>query len=461
MAQVICLAWLALALYVQAATVGWKIPMKSISENHAEDTKVRRLDSPPGKSAFFEPGDELWEVSAVVLGWLGHSPEQLEALPGRRRWSGEWMVWNVRSGMLVVRGSGADIAMIEMGLEQVHPPEVLRTKIEMGAGPGARNWFSLLSRSGEEASLELGPVNLKLTAVSSGSKGILDVNLSFAWPVEGRESKWNVETALTVLDGRRCRFVAQGRDDARQELFITVTREFGQGVPASQFRWKEEETGLVPWPESPDEVLRIALEGDRQIGVYKVSEDFLAKFGLEEGRQLPKESAPALLGLSPMEELVDIRPLLEQNGIKLKEPQSFAVFHAGSKRVVLVANELNHDLFDGIVNGNTGCLFPDLWCEVSEESGGWGLVCRSGEKARLWQSTAGVAGPGFEIVPVENPGNIFEAAYRFDILITGVPAGRVKANGVFTRDLPQIVATTKATDELEKEIALTIRYHER
>jgi hypothetical protein len=461
MARIICLAWLALALCAQAVTVGWRIPIKSISDNHAEDPKVRRLDSPPGKSAFFEAGDELWDVSTLVLGWLGHSPEVLEVSPAQRRWSGEWMVWNARSGMLVVRGPGADIAMIEMGLEQIHPPEVLRTKIDMGMGRGARSWVSLLSRSGEEASLELDQVNLKLTAVSSGSKGILDVNLSFAWPVEGKEAKWNVETALTVLDGRRSRFVAQGRDDTREELFITVTREFGQGVPASQFRWKEEKAGVIPWPESSDEVLKIALESERQIGVYKVQEDFLTRLGMEEGKELPKESAPALLGLSPVEDLVDIRPLLEQNGIKLKGPESFAVFHARSKRVVLVSNELNQDLFDVIVNGGSGCFFPDIWCEVSEESGGWGVVCRSGEKARLWQSAAGVADLGFEITPTEYPGNLFEASYQFDILISGVSAGRVKAKGVFTRDLPQIVATTKASDELEKEIALTIRYHER
>jgi hypothetical protein len=288
MARIVCLAWLALALWAQSAvTVGWKIPISSISWDYRNDDKVRKLDKPPGGSAFFEPGDEVWDVSQSVLGWLGSSPEQLETSPGRKRWSGEWMVWNARSGMLVVRGSGADIAMIELGLDQVHPPELLRTRIEMGTGPVARSSISLLSRSGEEALLEWGTTSLKLTIVSSGPKGILDATLAFAWPAEGNASCWNLQTALTVLDGQRCRLATQGGGEQRQELFITVTREIGHGIPAAEFRWKDEGTGVIPWPESADGVFRMNWAGEQQIGIFPVPADLLTKLGAAEDAELP------------------------------------------------------------------------------------------------------------------------------------------------------------------------------
>jgi hypothetical protein len=461
MARIVCLAWLVLSLCVHASTtVGWRIPIETLAPGYAESPQIHRLDSPPGESAFFETGDELWDVSKPVLQWLGTSIDALED-PDQKQWSGEWMVWNARSRMLIVRGSEADIAMIEMGLNPLHPPELLRTKIDFATAPAAGSSISVLSRSGEEASIEWDGANLKLAAISSGPRGILDVNVSLSWPADDKDSRWNLLTALTVLDGRPCRLAAQGSGDKRQELFITVSRELGPGIPAAQFRWKEEASGVSPWPEpSPEGFSRLNLDGDVQIGIYRVPVDFVAKLAGGEGKELPKMQAPAVRGLSLRFELTDVRSPLEENGIRLKGPQAFAGFHPASGRVVLITDAANHDLFDGMVNGSTGCLFPDIWCETDADSGGWGLVCRPGEESRLWKSVPGAQGPQCEIaVTNAGLGYDYDATYAFDLAAEA--GNRVASAGAFTRGVPQVVGARTLSGGGEKKITLTLRDNER
>ena len=464
MARIVCLAWLALSLCVQAVTVGWKVPISSVSGDLLNDDRVRKLEKPPGESAFFQAEDELWDVVKPVTEGLGEQTDPIDGEPGEKLWNGDWLVWNARSQMLVANGSESDIAAVEISISQGQAPELVRSRIDIeGAADGAGS-ISVLSRSGEEASVELNGVALKLTAIIGSSRGIMDESISLAWPAKDKDSRWNLVTALALFDGKRARIGAQGSGAERQEVFLTLTRELSHGVPVSEFRGKEFEKGIAPWPVplEGDLPLRVKLDGGGEVGTYEVPPDFVAKMGGEEGKlHVLRIQAPEFLRPWIRGEVIDVQALLKENGLKFDVPQAFAGFHAPSRRLLVVTDAINQDLCEAILNNRAICFFPDIWSETDLESGGWGVASRSGEKSRIWKSTANVPGPGFEIEPTTGgSGETFEASFSFDIVAGGAPVGQVKATGVFTRGVPQVIGSRSLPGGEEKKIRLTIRRDE-
>ena len=464
MARIVCLAWLALALCVQAVTVGWKIPISSLSWDYPNDDRVRKLDKPPGESAFFQAGDELWDVVKPVRERLGEQTDPIDDEPEEKLWNGDWLVWNARSQMLIACGSESDIAAVAIAISSMQAPELVRSRIDIEGASGGAGSISVLSRSGEEASVELNGVALKLTAIIDSGAGIVDESISLSWPAKDKDSRWNLVTASGLFDGKRARIAAQGSGTERQEVFLTLTRELSHGVPVSEFRWKEFEKGIAPWPVplEGDLPLRVKLDGGAEVGIYQVPPDFVAMIGGDEGAlhalrvQVPEFLRPWLRG-----EVVDVQAFLKGNGVEFEIPRAFAGFHAPSRSLVVVTDAINQDLCDAILNNRAICFFPDIWSETDLDSGGWGVASRSGEKSRIWKSTANVPGPGFEIEPTAGgSGETFEASYSFDILAGGATAGRVKAAGVFTRGVPQVIGSRSSPGGEEKKVTLTIQRDE-
>ena len=120
-----------------SVTVAWKMPVERVAPSFAESPP---LDKPPGDSAFFQPGDKLWDLSKEVI-WRVPDDAKVEeeadpfavTEPGQVEvdWKGDWIVWNSRSGMIVARGSWHDVLVAEevLGCEKL--PKVIRARIEV------------------------------------------------------------------------------------------------------------------------------------------------------------------------------------------------------------------------------------------------------------------------------------------------------------------------------------------
>lgn len=114
MFRLICAVLLLSAAAVHASmTAAWKVPVELYASLSEEGS--RKLTAPPGASAFFHPGDELWDIAEQVM-W--HSPASLHDREGKPEpWPGEWLVWNARSGMIVARGSEIDLLLLDQTLD--------------------------------------------------------------------------------------------------------------------------------------------------------------------------------------------------------------------------------------------------------------------------------------------------------------------------------------------------------
>jgi hypothetical protein len=179
-----------------AVTVGWKIPVDRVAPELATNENVRKLAKPPGRSAFFQPGDELWDISAEVMGRA--SPEE----PVPAKWPGEWLVWNARSGMIVARGTRGDIffAQSVIGIEEQQ--RVVRTRFDLVRGTAEKvSSASLVTMSGEKASFDAAPLKIQVDPTLSSESDIIDEHVRVAW-TEG-SMEWEVSTYLTLHHGER------------------------------------------------------------------------------------------------------------------------------------------------------------------------------------------------------------------------------------------------------------------
>lgn len=150
MFRLICAVLLLSAAAVHASmTAAWKVPVELYASLSEEGS--RKLTAPPGASAFFHPGDELWDIAEQVM-W--HSPASLHDREGKPEpWPGEWLVWNARSGMIVARGSEIDLLLLDQTLDVLEKiPLLLRTKFETVQGPAAETRIlSCVSKNGTKS----------------------------------------------------------------------------------------------------------------------------------------------------------------------------------------------------------------------------------------------------------------------------------------------------------------------
>jgi hypothetical protein len=290
MARIVCFAWLALSLCVQASvTAAWKLPIERLAPDYETSSTIRKLDKPPAPSAFFQPGDVLWDVSKA-WSWpqegevdeeadpFEPDPDQGDKVPDD--WEGEWVVWNSRSGMFVARGSWGDIRRVERGIEFAERPSLLRTTVQWEEAGKQVASLSLVTRSGEESSFSADGRSLKLTVVGSESRWsrAADVAAVVAWPGKEGGSRWEVLTGVTLMEGKRARLARQGSGADAWELFATVTKESVEGAAHNEARWIEVGGKLHLWkdPVFGEKNVRKRLDAGRIVAVYSFPRPLLA-----------------------------------------------------------------------------------------------------------------------------------------------------------------------------------------
>ena len=457
MARILWALFLLSACVEASITAAWKIPVEHFAPDYKTDKQVRKLEKPPGDSDFLQPGDELWDLSKALFYWMeeplpegGNPFAEPKKIKLDQPWYGEWLVWNARAGMVVARGSWNDIFAAQKLIGFKDVPVTIRTRVELVTAGKETISTSLVSESGSEVSKEENGLQVDLGATDWGAPGLVDGLFHVSWPAGEKDSHWEVNTGITLKEGMRTKLARRGRGPNRCELFASATREYSNGVMVSAARLIEGRDGVSPWPVEPDgEPRKDRVEG----GLLVWSVD--CHFGLVRGlmgpiAQWPWMDAPEARREWVRGRVVDLRGFLPHSGT----PDAMAVFDPGSMRVIIAGTPEDVDLGEMAIQSSlTTRIGRDLWIEANPEAGGWGLTCRSWEKASIAKESPAGNGPSFEIEPsIGDPGTMVELRYEFDVFSKGVPAGHLKSATSLELGKPQEIAGHSVGDKEEKVI---------
>lgn len=444
-----------------AMTVGWKVPVDLIAGDLATNEKAHKLAKPPGASAFFQPGDELWDISAAVMGRTGYRAPDPEAA-GKEKWPGEWLVWNARSGMIIARGSRADILSAQSAIQVEEQPKVVRTKLELIRGTaGKKDSISVVGRSGEQATMESAPWRIEAAPTLDSSNDLIDEQLKLTWSDGGMQ--WELSTAVTSHLGERIRIACQGSGEQRWELFLSAQGEYPNGVSLPEVRWQESPDGLACWPIPPggDRPYSKTPEGF-EIGVYRVPPNFLDQVrGGDEKVELPEIEVPSTMAEAMRGKVVDLYETFRKKGVAMV-PGSFAGFDPKGSRVIFTGTQADQALVESLLDGGCGpCWSPALWVETDPASGGWGIACTPGGKGFL-HGSSGEKELGFEIeATIGNNNTVIDVRYSIDLVEKLESRGNVTSSATLHSCIPQVIASRTLPGQDEQKVTLTARQYPR
>ncbi|MCW1913464.1 hypothetical protein OJ996_07760 [Luteolibacter sp. GHJ8] len=412
---------------------------------------------------FFAEGDELWEISKTIQ-WSSEADpfeEETSETSKAKPWGGDWVVWNARSRTVIGSGSWDDIRRLEQSLSINSIPTLQRTRFEFVATAGEaaeasrRSELVLTSRDSEEASAEVEGVRAKTTSQSDMRHALSHSAILFFWPGKEKGVRWEVSSRSTVADGVRTR-IAKGRDhDENWELYATISTETADGTPLHGERWIEAPSGPVLWAHYPIAgSYRESFEGDLILKVYPVRDDFMNKLGGGlPGQAVFVEGSSAVNGARRW--YLDVRPLLEQNGVKLVHPEAWIGFDPSTSSVVALADRENQDLLEGILDMGRSPVRA-VWLETNPESGGWGILSRSGEKASISRSNQGETVLACDIEPtIGGNEQVIDLRYQFDVMNGQKQVGRMQSATTLFPDRPQVVGKVFSSDGKEIEVVMT------
>ena len=467
-ARIICLAWLALALCVQASvTVAWRLPAHSSVASSSEHPEATQLREPPSASVFFEEGDELWEISKTI--WWGDvrdkesAPDPFNASEETGPWKGEWIVWNRRSGMVVARGSWSELRRLESKLSLNSHPMIQRIKVELVTISErdeplvSERSIAVFARCGEEVKGCMEGIQLKMTSDAYRPAAVSSNTMALSWPSSEKDSTWQLDFAFSAFDGVRTR-IAKGKDgDDRWEIYVTVSAENVDGTPVNEDRWIESPQGAVVWAHcSPSRSFQKDIPGDLVMGAYPVPDDFVLMLGGSETEAPSFVDSPSSIAAQIRGPFIDVRGLLGENGVKLIDPKEFAGFDTRSLTLVTVSNREARDTVEAIVSGGLRDLDLGTWVETNSESGGWGLLCRSGEISSIFRRQGGEQVPAcvFELTVGSNR-QVMDLRYRFDVVRGSERLGHLEAASTLLRARPQEIGSYTANISGEIKVVVT------
>lgn len=227
-----------------AMTAGWKVPVGYLYPDFSQSPLARKLDRPPGESPYFEPGDPLWEISRCLY-WQRDSATAEPASP----WTGEWIVWNARSGLVVARGARNEIAAVDRVLDLASANLIASTRVEVIRHGAARplDSLTLTSRSSEPATFQSAALELETTSTIENA-ALATTCLKVKWHDPDAGLEWRLETFAPLPDRQRT-LVAKHGD---LEFWATVEFQLFGGTPRLTCRTRESAGQILndPFPAS-------------------------------------------------------------------------------------------------------------------------------------------------------------------------------------------------------------------
>lgn len=453
-----------------SVTAAWKLAIEARIPHHESDGRVRKLAKPPGESAFFEAGDEIWDVS-TALTWEVDVPAPTDdpfqdpiQVPRRFDWKGDWVVWNARSQMFIARGSWSQILLVGEVLGFKEHPIVLRSRLEVAprgdSKAGKARTISFVSRSGHKSRAESDGTAAEVEAFASASDNICDVRCRLSWPAEAGDRRWDFHTGVIVREDVRTRLARKGSGRDAWDAWLTVSRELPSGLPFGQVRWIESGGRIERWAllEPGGDRWRKVLGPNRVLGIHPLTEhEFAGLIGVEEVFTLPDVVAPPELEEWVRGSLIDVGDFLRSNGVKIDlAAGDFGGFDPRNGRIVVVADEMGQDLVEAMFSKGRDGLPPQVWIETDPESGGWGLSARSGERAGIARRAGEAPDLLFEIEPTLGPdGHTIDLSYKFDIVPENRAIGRLDSATTLASGKPVKLVTKSQAGTKDLEVVLT------
>lgn len=395
MIRLLLLMLLALPMAAQAAyTAAWKVPLETLAPDQARKEKIHKLEKPPGKSAFFAPGDELWDVSGILrdkrLLPFGHAESEAELEEetnvDRGPWKGQWAVWNARSGRLVARGSFQDLLKAEAAWEFKAAPVKIAYCLDWMRSGGAEPFQSInvVSESRERIEKEEGKISLHAEADYAESEKAIDINLHVSWKVDGEAEGWDLGTSLQLTGGKKTLVAKHGRGETAWELYLTCKLQEPDG---SEPRLLEIKGGaienwfcddfLVPLPP------KVPLAEGRSIVWHRIPPPFgeyrPGRPGAAADLEVPEPLRPWIaspLASAPVK-------TLRERGIDVDAPGFFVGIEPIVWMLVVVADEKTQAAVAELVAAIIVKDDPPLFAETKPEQGNSGLAVRDRLKAVL------------------------------------------------------------------------------
>jgi hypothetical protein len=368
-------------------SAAWKVPIDRLVPDHEKNPKVQKLEKPPGESGFFQAGDELWDVSKLLDVVERDLDDPFEETPTPEKnpdrvlpFTGEWAVWNARSGMLVARGSYSDLLHAQEACGFNNQPEAVRVNFELMKGDKMEpeQALGMVALSGVTVSAESEGMKIELEPSIGIGSAYHEIRLAVSWPAPGNDRRWDVVTALTCRDGVRFPIARHGTGEESWSLFGTAVSEHPDGTLVKDSRWIETQpVGLRPWPVSISQrdMVQLRVDDRRTIAWYPVPPDH---FEIPPPRDL---QAPADLEEWISGGFVDYLKVLADNGVDTKSPGFFAGFDPDRSELVVVADSVNQQRVLDLVKSVSVSPPTNIWVETSSDANTWGSMIRSGEKA--------------------------------------------------------------------------------
>lgn len=448
------LVWLFVAGPSDAFTAAWKVPIERIAPGFKGNAKIPKLGKPPGESVFFLPGDELWDLSKILQIKEGAGPpfegHKVIDVP----WTGDWVVWNARSGMAIASGSRNDLLIAER-IFSPNPDEVFcRALFEWSRGAKAEILRKLSGpwRSSERSKIEADGAVAKLECRHMGKDIEWFFNLS--WPGADPGTTWELTSQCVTEENKRSALAHHSTGDEQWSIHGTLSRELEDGTPLSERRQIEKVGNQEKWPRPEKLPEKFPIDGTLALARYEVEMDFLSR-----GKDLPQIEeiqAPENLRDSVRGRFKDATAYLRHYGVALKSPGSFAAYDPLLSVLVVIGDQNDHDLCQKITADLDSWKYQNLQVCASFDPSSFGFLCQAGMKASIALKRSGEKEDlSFEVAPGWGEKNL-DLTYALDTAIKGRAPQKFASTENFILGEPKTVGRYRLPDASERKVILSV-----
>lgn len=439
-----------------AETVAWQIPVELVVEGGLEHPEITKLEESPAASAFFKPGDELWDLSRAIKGAMvvvpfkfpvrnqedPFAPEAVVQPPLKTEpipFDGEFVVWNRRSEMIIGRGTPASLGLIEDAIRlQAQPFSVITTFTHMSGG--REKIFKILTRSGERGSAKDDHFDVEVAPSAFIRNPIVDLNLC----IDVAEHR--IQTSV-FLQRRTRQPIASWKDGPNKHTLLAKSNlEMAWGVPADRIQFVETGSQIVPMPDADAlDLDQLKLDTDLSARVLRVPPDFVSHL-LKPGVQgLRLNTPPAVQKWIP-KGLIDLSPGMRPHGVGFAHPGAMVGYDPLKCRVIAVHTPENLDLIEMICSGLGPEIPVSLMIKFEWQDGLASIAMLAGAKAEIARLDGDQFVALLEAAPSVSHSGIIDVVYRLN------PAARsfaLHSSVLLRNDQPLDLATG------EREVAAT------
>lgn len=373
-------------------SVAWRVPVEFVVEGGLNNPSVSRIDQLPGESAFFKPGDELWDLSRVVkrqIQLLDGKPEENPFAPDESGqhfetkeldFEGNFAVWNARSQMIVGRGSFAQLRVLEDFINLESQPYQISTTFTLHSA-GEKQSLTLFSRSGETASAQNPHFRVEVAANAnfSNPRGDLLLNVEVAG--------FHINTNLFFRRGTEVQIATWTDGPTEHRLTAKCSLTPVWGVPIDQIQFVEVDGGIMAQPQA--DALKLdgrEFPGGLRAGIHWVTPGALEAL-LQENAALTYLTPPDAMTAWIPHGLIDLKPFVAAFGVSFDNPRAVLGYDPLKAEVIAVQTPDNLDIVEQMFTGLGPGLQEMIELEFRWSNALVSLASLTGHKASIKRIT--------------------------------------------------------------------------